>query len=96
MANNYAPMAAESALECSKEDYDELISKLDPKEGSCGLEIEYEGDSLYLFSYEGYFHDDIPEAFWEKLGEIIKKNKMKYLQFGEAFYCDKMRSGEFG
>ena len=100
MANNYYQCTPVQALKVTRKEAVELIDLLNPEEedtfhGFIGEHYEKE-NTFYMYCEEGGDPDELPKPFLKKLGKLIAKNKLKYLEFGYCFYCDKMRPGEFG
>ena len=102
MENNYAPFTIEPT---NIKLTDEMLKVLD----MCGIEYEPNDGGYYLYSadgidLEGYWFEDEPDCpDWAKemnpllvLNYIREANDLPYIQIAGAFYCDKMRPGEFG
>lgn len=99
MANNYRQCAATEELKCSKAEAQELANLLESGDENledAGFDFEYDGTSLYLYAEEFGDENCLPQDFRTKLGELISKNGVDYLEVGYAFTCSKMRMGEFG
>lgn len=51
---------------------------------------------MYMFAEEYGDPGCLSEVFLKKLGKLIKKAGKEYLEFGTAYYCDKLRVGSCG
>jgi len=100
MADNYYQCTPVTSLKASKKEAEELIGMLESnsEEEYHGFRGEYyeEDNEFYMYCEDGGDADELPEEFLKKLGQLISKTGRKFLEFGYAFYCSKMRPGEFG
>jgi len=98
MSNNYFQCTPTNSLKATKEESDELRALLEEagEDVFHGCTIEYDENSKYFYLYfEEGEPSELPTPFLKTLGKLIRKNRMRYLEFGYAVYCDKMEPGEF-
>lgn len=91
MSNCYGIATAEQSVKCSQEDFDKLAAILrDDRTCLHGFSVEFmNSDSIYLYSEENCTLDELPYEFLKCFGELIKRNGLKYLEVGIAFYSDR-------
>lgn len=94
--NYYTVVTAEDMIPCSKEEYEELAVILDG--GCAGMDCEYDKETpgIYLFCEENFSIDELPDDFFDKIGSLLKKANMPYMQFGVACYGDRSVPGSAG
>lgn len=99
MANNYCQCTPDRALKVTEKEA-ELLKTLmelpETEDDRHGFRSEYYDGRFYMFAEEYTNEDNLPKEFLKELGKIIAKNKMKFLEFGYAVFCSKLRPGEFG
>jgi hypothetical protein len=93
----------DSFLKCSKEEHAALVRALgtgsderDQWHGFEACEWSENAPEFYMYAKEHGEVDELPAEFLELLGRLMPANHRKYVEIGTAFYCDKMRPGEFG
>lgn len=101
MANNYTQCTPDRSLKCTKQQAHKLISLLNEEEGEdiChGFIGEYysKDGEFYFYAETSGSPEELPKKFTKLLGTLMTKNKVPYVTIGGAFYCDKLRPGEFG
>jgi hypothetical protein len=103
MTDYLTTVTADQGLEVTEEEYKALKAALeadnqDDAYRQCGQwGIDYGDGKVYIFAKfgEGWWAG-LPCAFLALLGALIAKNGLAYLEFGEAFTCDKLRMGSNG
>ena len=96
MANYFIHISAQDTLTATPEEYAALKASLEGAlDNSGGYEVHYLDGRVFVV---GYFHegDTYPPEFLRLLGKLIEKNGLPYLEFGEAFTCDRLRVGSNG
>lgn len=109
MSNYYTTHTGGTLLEVSEELAKELDQMLinhdaaaheaedDDGPGPCGLAFEFYGGQGHLVTRdESSSLGGLPDAFLEKLGEVIAANNLPYLEVGYAHTGDKLRPGTCG
>ena len=96
MANNHSECVANSWLSATPEQA-EVIIRL-ANECDSGIEIaeDKRQQAILVFWPNGAVWEMMRPELLKELSELIAANALDYLQFGEAWYCDKYRDGEFG
>lgn len=57
----------------------------DPKDGE-----------LYIYAEDYACTGEVPNTFWDALGQMLKEKKLPYLEFGWASHCSKPCAGSYG
>jgi hypothetical protein len=97
---HFTPVTADQGLDVNEEEYKALKVALgaanqDDAYGQCGQwGIDYSDGKVYIFARFGErWWPGLPCAFLALLGTLIANNGLAYLEFREAFTCDKLRMG---
>ena len=102
MANYYSAATAEISVPASPKEYERLkllLTLQDPDDPSVtpnhGFTLLHGQSGAFLCSgqSESVDADELPKAFLEAFGALLKANGIPHLEVGVAETCDKMRAG---
>lgn len=95
--NYYSSCSNTVNLKCSKEQYLQLQKLLSQNKDNHNFSIEYDNKEkdIHIYADENFDNHELPYDFLIRIGSIIKNNKLKFLEFGWAFYGDKPAVGAF-
>ncbi len=97
--NYYTIVAPERGLPCSQEDAQEIQRLLDEasdQDDLHGFQFTHEGGEGYLVAEEVGSWSLLPDALLEKVGALIAKAGLEYLEFGAAFTAGRLVPGSHG
>jgi hypothetical protein len=98
MPTPFVTITAERTIKASQQEYEELQAALDEEnEGDCpsGFEIHYNDGEIFVLAPDGDW-DRLTDLFLCRLGALIAKNGLNFLEFGAAFTSSRDVPGSAG
>ena len=93
-------MTAGGSIPCSQKEYEKIkamLDELNDSDESTGIDCEWdEKDGIYFFGEEVALVENLSGEILKKIGQLLKKAKVKHLELGLAFTASKLAPESHG